>query len=63
MDASMRPSTLYRPGPEKISQTRDQRVQHLGKVQEVVEPGEDAARLDAVDPASVQHQRPGSSKV
>jgi hypothetical protein len=35
-----------RPGEDQPNE--DQRVQHFGEVQEVVEPGEDTARLDAV---------------
>jgi hypothetical protein len=36
--------------PREDQPNEDQCVKHLGEVQEVVEPGEDTACLDAVDP-------------
>ncbi len=52
--------------PREDQPNEDQCVQHLGEVQEVVEPGEDTARLDAMDPISgdrddhVSHEHSGA---
>jgi len=55
-------------GPREDQPNEDQRVQHLGEVQEVVEPGEYTARLDTLDPIGgdrddhVSHEHCGAQR-